>query len=140
MIHNAAGGFMSCNACWFDNQTRDQLGAWQQPGDVTQIPEARIGWSNGDQSRSSRYLSEGSYLRIKNVSLAYDVPKSITSRLRMSSLRVYATGVNLMTFTKYDGWDPEVTTDFLGGNIDAGIDFYAAPQPRTITGGIKIGL
>ncbi|TAE46749.1 MAG: TonB-dependent receptor [Bacteroidetes bacterium] len=139
-IHNAAGGFMSCNACWFDNQTRDQLSAWKNVGDVTNVPEARIGWSNGDQSRSSRYLSDGSYLRLKNLSLAYDFPKSVVQRLHMSSLRIYANGVNLLTFTNYDGWDPEVTTDFLGGNINSGVDFYAAPQPRTITAGIKLGL
>jgi hypothetical protein len=55
------------------------------------------------------------------------------------SLRVYATATNLLTFTKYEGWDPEVTADFLAGNTVYGIDFYSAPQPKTIIGGIRIG-
>ncbi|MDX2282862.1 MAG: TonB-dependent receptor [Bacteroidia bacterium] len=138
-IHNAGGLFMSCNACWFDNQTRDQLEYWDQPGDVTDVPEPRLGYSNGDNSRSSRYISSGSYLRLRNASLSYTLPKSITDRLSMRTLRVFVTGQNLLTFTKYEGWDPEVTTDFLAGNVNQGLDFYSAPQPRTLVGGINIG-
>ncbi|MBN8679692.1 MAG: TonB-dependent receptor [Chitinophagales bacterium] len=136
-IHRSGDVFMSCNACWFDNQTRDQLDRWQNPGDVTNVPEARLGYSNGDIGRSSRYISDGSYLRLKNITLAYDVPTKWMRGVR--SLRVYATATNLLTFTNYEGWDPEVTTDFLAGNTVYGIDFYSAPQPKTIIGGIRIG-
>ncbi len=138
-IHNAAGLYMSCGACWFDNQTRDQLNSWKKPGDITNVPEARLGYSNGDQSRSSRYVQDGAFLRVRNVTLAYDVPSSIVNKARLGSVRFYVTGTNLLTFTKYDGWDPEVTTDFLASNIVYGVDFYAAPQPKTIVGGIRIG-
>ncbi len=138
-IHNAGGGFMSCNACWFDNQTRDQLDSWKNPGDVTDVPEARLGYSNGDQSRSSRYVSDGSYLRLKNVTLAYDFPSKMLSKAKIRDLRLYVTGTNLLTFTKYDGWDPEVTTDFLASNVVYGVDFYAAPQPKNFVAGIRIG-
>lgn len=137
-IHNAAGGFMSCNACWFDNQTADQMNRWQKPGDITDVPEARLGYSNGDQSRSSRFISDGSYLRLKNVTLAYDFPARMFKKAGISNLRLYATGTNLLTFTKYEGWDPEVTTDFLASNTIYGVDFYAAPQPKTIVGGIRV--
>ncbi|MBL7828156.1 MAG: TonB-dependent receptor [Saprospiraceae bacterium] len=136
-IHRAGDIFMSCNACWFDNQTRDQLDRWQNPGDVTDVPEARLGYSNGDIGRSSRYLSDGSFLRLKNVTLAYDLPANLLRGVR--SIRLYATATNLLTFTKYDGWDPEVTTDFLANNTTYGIDFYSAPQPKTIIGGIRVG-
>ena len=138
-IHNAAGSFMSCSACWFDNQTSDQLDRWQNPGDVTDVPEARLGYSNGDQSRSSRFLSDGSYLRLKAVTLSYDLPSRWFKNKGLRDLRLYATGTNLLTFTKYDGWDPEVTTDFLASNTVYGVDFYAAPQPRNIVFGIKVG-
>ncbi|MBK6932072.1 MAG: TonB-dependent receptor [Saprospirales bacterium] len=138
-IHNAGGGFMSCNACWFDNQTRDQLDRWQNPGDVTGVPEARLGYSNGDQSRSSRYLSDGAYLRLKNVTLSYDFPARIFGKSGIRDLRLYVTGTNLLTFTKYDGWDPEVTTDFLASNTVYGVDFYAAPQPKTYVIGLRAG-
>lgn len=138
-IHNGGGLFMSCNACWFDNQTRDQLERWQQPGDVTDVPQARLGYSNGDQIRSSRYLSEGSYLRLKNVTLSYDLPARWFSKAGLRDVRVYATGTNLLTFTKYDGWDPEVTTDYLASNIIYGVDFYSAPQPKNIVFGLRLG-
>jgi hypothetical protein len=55
-------------------------------------------------------------------------------------MRVYIQGQNLLTFTKYQGWDPEVSTDFLNDNITSGCDFYSAPQPRSIVFGITIGL
>ncbi len=143
-IANSGGLFMSCNACWFDNQTADQLDRWQQPGDVTDVPQARLGYSNGDNDRSSRYLSDGSYLRLKNVTLAYDLPKKWFGRSGPSSLRLYLTATNLLTFTKYDGWDPEVTADYVadpaaGGNTAYGIDFYSAPQPKSIVGGVRVG-
>ncbi len=138
-IQNGAGNFMSCGACWFDNQTRDQLRRWQKPGDVTDVPEARLGYGNGEQVRSSRYLSDGSYLRLKNVTLAYDLPARWFGKSGIRDLRVYVTGTNLLTFTKYEGWDPEVTTDYLASNTIYGVDFYAAPQPKTIVGGLRIG-
>jgi hypothetical protein len=138
-IQNSGGIFMSCNACWFDNQTKDQLDRWQNPGDVTDVPEARLGYSNGDNTRSSRYISDGSYMRLKNVTLAYDLPASWFKKSGVRSLRLYATGTNLLTFTKYKGWDPEVTADYVADNITYGIDFYSAPQPKSIIGGIRIG-
>jgi len=138
-IHNGGGLFMSCNACWFDNQTRDQLDRWQNPGDVTDVPEARLGYSNGDQTRSSRYLSEGSYLRLKNVTLAYDLPARWFGKAGIRDIRLYVTGTNLLTFTKYDGWDPEVTADYLASNIIYGVDFYSAPQPKNIVFGLRAG-
>ena len=139
MIHNAAGGYMSCNACWFDNQTTDQLDRWQNPGDVTDVPEARLGYSNGDQSRSSRFLSDGSYLRLKNVTLSYTLPAKWLGRTGVRDARIYVTGTNLLTFTNYEGWDPEVTTDFLASNTVYGVDFYAAPQPKTYVAGVRLG-
>lgn len=139
MIHNAGGGFMSCNACWFDNQTRDQLDRWQKPGDVTRVPQARLGYSNGDQSRSSRYLSDGSYTRLKNLTFSYDFPKKWFTNTGISDLRLYFTGTNLLTFTKYEGWDPEVTTDFLASNTVYGVDFYSAPQAKTYVFGLRVG-
>lgn len=138
-IQSSGGIFMSCNACWFDNQTKDQLDRWQNPGDVTDVPEARLGYSNGDNTRSSRYISDGSYLRLKNVTLAYDLPASWFKKSGVRSLRLYATGTNLLTFTKYKGWDPEVTADYVADNITYGIDFYSAPQPKSVIGGIRIG-
>ncbi len=138
-IHNSAGRYMSCNACWFDNQTRDQMRYWDKPGDVTDIPEPRLGYSNGDQDRSSRYITDGSYVRLRTLNFGYEFPQSVIRKAGLSRLRLYLLGQNLLTFTKYEGWDPEVSSDDFVDNIASGIDFYAAPQPKTITFGLNIG-
>jgi TonB-dependent starch-binding outer membrane protein SusC len=132
--------WMSSNASQYDNQTVDQLGAWQQPGDDTDIPENRLLFANGTEARSSRYLSDASYLRVKTVTLSYTFPKRLTQRMNMSSLRLYTSVYNMFTVTNYRGWDPEVSTDSFTDNVYYGIDFYSAPQPRTAVIGVSIAL
>jgi hypothetical protein len=95
---------------------------------------------NGDQRRQSRYISEGSFVRLQNVTFGYEFPRSVLQSIGLSRLRLYVTGQNLATFTDYDGWDPEVSSDAFVGNISFGQDFYAAPQPKTVVFGINIGL
>jgi hypothetical protein len=79
---NGGGGFMSASFDWFDNQTVDQLKRWQQPGDITQVPELRLGYGNGIGA-SSRYIEDGSYIRLKNVTLAYNFSNRILSRMKI---------------------------------------------------------
>jgi hypothetical protein len=132
---------MSARADWFDNQTRDQLNRWRKPGDQTNIPEARLNRFGDFASPgvSTQYMEDGSYIRLKNVTLAYNFPAKLLSRARLSSVRLYITGINLATFTDYTGWDPEVNTDYRAGNINQGGDFYAAPQIKSIVFGLNIG-
>jgi hypothetical protein len=72
--------------------------------------------------------------------ISYELPKRIISKAGLDRMRLYIQAQNLITFTKYKGWDPEVSTDFLNDNITQGCDFYSAPQPRSIVFGITIGL
>lgn len=137
-IYLPSGRFTSANAWFFDNQTTDQLDRWQEPGDITDVPRPTLFRANGT-TPSSRYLSDGSYLRLKNLTFAYNLPNNFLSQYNLNSVRLYATGVNLLTFTDYDGWDPEVNTDFAAGNIGQGNEFYSAPQARTLTFGVDIG-
>lgn len=137
-IFDGGGGFFAANGDWFDNSTRDQMGRWQNPGDITDIPQARLGECNGCQA-SSRYLSDGSYIRLKTLNIGYSFSPELLSRLKLSSLRVFFTGQNLLTFTDYKGWDPEVSADYLTGNIQIGNDFYSAPQAKTLSLGLNVG-
>ncbi len=139
-VHMSGDYWMSSNASQWDNQTVDQLNAWQNPGDVTDVPENRLLFENGTAARSSRYLDDASYLRVKTVTLSYDMPKRVTGKLNMSAMRLYASAYNLFTVTNYRGWDPEVSSDSFVDNIYYGIDFYSAPQPRTVVFGISLGL
>lgn len=137
-IQNGAGGFMSASFDWFDNQTRDQLKRWQKPGDITNVPQLRLGYGNGIGA-SSRYVEDGSYVRLKNVTLAYNIPAKLLGKLKIRSARFFVTGINLATFTDYSGWDPEVNTDYRAGNRNQGSDFYAAPQIKSVTFGLNLG-
>lgn len=139
-IHLSGDTYMAANAAWYDNQLTDQANAWNKPGDITNVPQSRLGYSNGDQGRNSRYLSDGGYIKLRSLMLAYVFPKELISKMKFDNLRIYVQGQNLLTFTKYTGWDPEVSTDFAVDNVVSGVDFYSAPQPRSITFGINIGL
>ncbi len=144
-VYNSAGRFQSNNASGFvDNQTKDQLNRWRQPGDITDVPRAQL-VSNIGNNTSSRYLSDGAYLRLKSASIGYNIPSRLLQEVGLRSLRVYISGFNLWTLTDYEGWDPEV--NFIGTgrsttnqNIIQGVDFYTAPQERTVSFGVNIGL
>lgn len=139
-MYNLAGKFQSSNARYKDNQTIDQLNRWQKPGDITTVPQARFGRSNGEQS-SSRYLEKTDFVRLRNLSLGYTLPKTLTQKIAVDRLRLYLTGVNLLTFTNYKGYDPESSYDNDGdSNIRKGIAFYSAPPAKTIIIGLNIDL
>jgi hypothetical protein len=148
-IYDGGGKFFSASASnGYDNQTIDQLNRWRKPGDITNVPEARLNRANGT-GESSRYLSDGAYVRLKTLTFGYTLPSSLVKYARMQSVRVFFNAVNLLTFTKYKGWDPEVNADYLSStnngtttssaNISQGNSFYTAPQARTMTFGINVG-
>ncbi len=135
------GRYSSANMRFEDNQTVDQLGAWTTPGQITNTPQARFFVNNGAQL-SSRYVVDGSFIRLRNVTLGYSLPTSLLSRVKLERVRLYVSGLNLLTFTKYPFWDPEVNADIQAAanvNIAQGNDFYTPPQPRTIMFGVNIG-
>ena len=139
-VYNSAGQYMSASSSnGYDNQTLDQLAAWKKPGDITMVPQARTFYGNGTNP-SSRYISDGSYLRVKAITLGFNFPKSFTTRLKIERIRAYVRGQNLFTITKYKGWDPEVNSDFQASNINQGVDFYSAPQIKSFVFGINISL
>ena len=142
-LFNVAGYFQSVSGDYFDNQTVDQLNRWQKPGDITQVPQVRLYGANGSQP-SSRWVQDGTFVRLKTVSLGYAIPASLLKKVYLQTARVYATGLNLLTFTNYTGYDPEVNTQYASvsnqaANVTLGHDFYTPPQQRTITFGINIG-
>ncbi|MGB5691191.1 MAG: SusC/RagA family TonB-linked outer membrane protein, partial [Flavobacteriaceae bacterium] len=137
-LYNGGGIYQSTNADFFDNQTRDQLNRWQQPGDITNVPQARLFGANGSQ-RSSRYLEDSDFIRLRNLTLGYTLPIGITERIGLDRIRFYFTGVNLLTITDYSGWDPESTADYTQLNsASSGFVFYSPPQARTLTFGINL--
>jgi TonB-dependent starch-binding outer membrane protein SusC len=117
--------------------TTEMRRRWKQPGDITDIPKPLT--NNGlNGSDNSRYLSDASYMRLKNITLSYNLPSSLVSKIKLRSARIYATGQNLLTFTKYNGADPEVST-FGNVSTSQGTDFLTYPQSKVYQFGINIG-
>jgi hypothetical protein len=78
---------------------------------------------------------------LRNLSLGYTLPRTFTQKIALDRVRLYLTGVNLLTFTNYSGYDPEASYDNNGdSNIQKGIAFYSAPPAKTITIGLNIDL
>ncbi|MFD2570190.1 SusC/RagA family TonB-linked outer membrane protein [Spirosoma soli] len=119
-----------------NNQTRKALQRWRKEGDITSVPKY-VFQNSYNNYLSSRFLEDGSYLRLKNVSIGYNLDKKWISRFKLANVRVYASATNLLTFTRYSGADPEVST--LDGSTTAqGIDFFTLPQIKTVIGGLTI--
>ncbi len=137
-IHKAGDGFM-VGGDFIDNQLASELNYWTPENPNTDIPQPRLVGGNGTAA-SSRFLQDGSYIRLKNISLGYNFSPKLLEKIKLTDARIFITGQNLLTFTKYDGWDPEVSSDFLatGNNVFQGVDFYSAPQAKTITLGVKV--
>lgn len=111
---------------------------WMEPGDITDIPRASLTNVNW-REYSSRWLEDGSFLRLKTLTLGYTFTRPVLDRIGLRSLRVYAQGQNLLTFTSYTGFDPEVNQNARNPQV-AGSDFGTFPQTRSINFGFNIGL
>jgi len=137
-IYNGAGIYQSVNGDFFDNQTVDQLNRWRKPGDITDIPQARFGEGNGTGT-SSRWIQDGSFFRIKNLTLGYTLPSELAKKGFLQTARIYVTAQNLATFTKYTGYDPEVVSGLYNANTVLGHDFYTPPLAKTFLAGVTLG-
>lgn len=107
----------------------------------TTMPGIRLAGDPNQNSRiSSRYVEDGTYLRIKNLVVGYKLPTDLVSRAHLSSLRVYANVQNLATFTKYTGFDPEVGASvYPGAPLLFGFDWGRYPTQRVYTLGVNLG-
>lgn len=112
------------------NQTTAVLNRWTDKGTSNVMPRAVFNDPNKNTRVSKRFIEDGSYLRIKNVTIGYTLPKAIADKAKISSARIYLSGQNLFTLTRYTGFDPEV-----GAN---GIDLSVYPVTRTISAGINL--
>ena len=120
------------------NYFQSTLNRWRKQGDITTIPKAVRGDAMGNaRPNSSRWVEDGSYMRLKTISLSYNVPSSLLGARGLKNLRVYITGQNVLTFTRYLGTDPEFTSNLNA--LLSGIDHSIYPQPRTLTFGVNAG-
>lgn len=111
------------------NQTTKVLDRWTGEGTSNSIPRAIYSDPNENNRNSTRFVEDGSYLRLKNLTLGYSLPESIARKASLSNFRFYISGQNLYTLTKYSGFDPEVS---------GGVDNSNYPITRTISFGVDI--
>ncbi len=127
------------------NADKAVLDAWTQAEPNTDIPRAVNGDPNNNARTSSRFVEDGSYLRLKNLTLGYTLPQNLLSTIsggNIASFRLYFTAQNLLTFTGYSGYDPEIGASTIYSGNDArllqGVDFGFYPQPRTFIFGVNM--
>ncbi|MVN22706.1 SusC/RagA family TonB-linked outer membrane protein [Mucilaginibacter arboris] len=119
----------------YQNQTLAVVNRWRADGQVTDIPKATYGDPMGNSRFSDRWIEDGSYLRLRTVSVSYNVP--VKTKF-LKSVRVYLTGNNIFTMTKYLGYDPEFSaTESL---LTQGIDTNLEPIYRSVQVGVRVGL
>ena len=111
---DADGGNFNFNMMEF----ADGWSRWQNPGDQATHPKPVYGGNQQSNKPSSRYIEDGSYLRIRNVNLSYSIPPSVLSKVRISNASVFISADNLFTFTKFSGMDPEVPSFGMAGLSD----------------------
>lgn len=121
------------------------LDAWTPSNTDTDVPRAVNGDPNQNTRTSDRFVEDGSYMRLKSLNIGFSLPKAFLGSVLKGSIqriRIYASFQNLLTFTKYTGYDPEIGTRLTDGSSNGlikGIDYGQYPQPRTIMGGIQLG-
>ncbi|MDP4289564.1 MAG: SusC/RagA family TonB-linked outer membrane protein [Bacteroidota bacterium] len=117
------------------NQTLDVINRWRADGQITNVPRAVWGDPTGNSRFSDRWIEDGSYIRLRTISMTYDYP--IKPGL-VKYMKVYATGNNVVTLTKYLGYDPEFSPS--GSIFGQGIDLGLEPQFMTLQLGVRVGL
>ena len=135
-VYNAMAIFADDGGYYYDNKFSRVLRRWQQPGDITDQPRASWDGSSGARVVSSRYIEDGSYVRLQEVTLGYRIPAQLGALANLRDARIYLSGRNVHTWTDYQGYAPDVNSQGSSVNVSLGTDFYAYPIPRTIMFGI----
>ncbi|HYG40451.1 MAG TPA: hypothetical protein VD908_17600, partial [Cytophagales bacterium] len=114
---------------------------WTGPGSTNKYPRASWDASSNNTILSSRFLEDGSYTRLKNIQLGYNLPQDFIEKYGFESARIYFSGANLLTFSKYSGMDPEMTVSDNAkseGDRSAGMDWGTYPSARSYNIGVNI--
>ena len=123
------------NMSGYENQSSAIYNRWVKNGQQTSMPKSAYGDPLGNARFSNRWLEDGSFVRLNNLTLAYTYPGKL---LFIRDMTVYFSGINLFTWSKYLGYDPEFS--YIDGALGQGVDYGKMPQPRSVLVGIKLGL
>ncbi len=131
--------FYNFNSSVRYNVDASLMGRWLLEGDTDDPNMARLNLNDANNSlRSDRFVEDGSYLRLKNIQLEYELPARLFSKIDISSLKVFVGADNAFTLTHYSGFDPEVGIGYNNNPLDRGIDRARYPSPRTLYVGLNL--
>lgn len=136
IYHSSRGLFDSDGAYYTFNSMvlAEGWSRWQESGDLATHPKPVFGGNRNSNQGSSRFLEDGSYLRLRNVTLSYDLPDDFLSRIKIAHAKIFLSGDNLITFSKFSGMDPEV-----GLGAGGGTSSIKYPISRKVLFGINVG-
>ncbi|PSK84808.1 SusC/RagA family TonB-linked outer membrane protein [Prolixibacter denitrificans] len=121
------------------NKSTDMLNSWTPSNTNTDMPRLNGNDKNNTNRTSDRFVEDGSYARLKNITLGYTLPKSLVQKAGIASLRFYVSGQNLVTITNYSGADPEIGQNSTTNYLSRGVDIGTYPQAQTYVFGVKLG-
>lgn len=136
MSTDADGAYVGYNQMSIENSVQG-WSRWEKKGDVATHPKAMLNGNKNSNAISSRYLEDGSYFRIKNLTVGYDFPTKLIKKAYMTRCRIYFSADNLFTATKFSGMDPEITLTTSTYDL-AGMYSNTYPVGRTFQGGVEI--
>ena len=134
--YDADGAYLGYNQLSIEHS---KLGwsRWEKAGDIATHPKAQLNGNKSANQISSRYLEDGSYFRLKNLTLGYDFPVNLISKAKMTKCRIYFSADNILTASRFSGMDPEITLE-TDANTLAGMYTENYPVGRTFQGGVEI--
>lgn len=137
-VFNAIRIFADDGGYYFDNKLRDSYEKrWKKPGDIAETPRLSYDGTSGSRDVSSRFVEDGSYIRLQELTLGYRLPRSWARTFNMDEARFFVSGRNLVTWTDYTGYNPDVNSNGSSATISLGTDFYAYPLARTLSFGVR---
>lgn len=116
------------------NMLSSTLNAWSPDNRNTSVPRAIIGDPNGNTRESDRFLEDGDFIRLRQIQVGYTLPKNTLNKIGFSKIRIYLSGDNIYTWTKYDGIDPEFSSSLL----NTGVDTFIYPFTKSFTAGVQL--
>jgi len=137
-VYNGTKAGMRDMRSW--NNSKEALTRWQKAGDITNIPRIVFGdnISNGSGIVISENVERGDFLKLRNITFGYTLPKSVTDKMGISSFRFYGQVMNAFTLTSYTGYDPEISSNG-NGNQNPSVDRNSVPQARSVNFGVNVG-
>jgi TonB-linked SusC/RagA family outer membrane protein len=137
-VYNGTKAGLHDNRNW--NSAKNAMNRWTKPGDNAEWPRMVFSdnVSNGSGLPMSNNVEKGDFVKVRNVTLGYNLPRAVSERIKLNSVRVYVAAFNALTFTKYSGFDPEIQTN---GNSNGApsVDRNSTPLARTFNFGLQVG-